>query len=107
EVILDVGIVDTRRGTQESCRLEMVGGAKAALEQKPLRPDQSLGERVENTVQRDGLGGFLLDVKLQMVLQVLPDAGTIRHDRDALAAKLLSRADTGQHEELRRIDRGG
>ncbi len=107
EMILDVGVVDAGRRAHEGCRLEMVGGAEAGLEEQPFGADQRLGERVEDRIERDRLERFLLDVEFHMVLQIAPDAGAVGDDLDAVALQLLGRSDARQHEELGRVDGRG
>ena len=42
-----------------------------------------------------------------MVLQVRADAGAVGDDRDAVLGEVRRRADAGEHQQLRRVDRGG
>src|SRR3546814_2562096 len=42
---------------------------------------------------------------VEVVLQVGADAGAVGHDRDAVSTQLRFRADAGQHQQLRRVDR--
>ena len=45
--------------------------------------------------------------QLQMVLQVLADAGQRMHDGDAVLGKQRGIADAGQLQQMRRVDRAG
>jgi len=40
-----------------------------------------------------------------MVLKVAPDLGTVRHNRDAVAAQQIAVADPRELQQLRRVDR--
>jgi hypothetical protein len=42
-----------------------------------------------------------------MILEVLADAGSVGDDIDAVLPSDARRADAGQHQYLRRVDRGG
>ena len=44
---------------------------------------------------------------LQMILQVLPDAGERMADLDAMLSQLLRRPDAGEHHQLRRAEGAG
>ena len=85
EMVLDIGVVDARRGAHERGRLEMVGGAKPRLEEQPFGADQCLRNRIEDRVEGDRLDRFLLDVELQMILQIAPDTGAVGDDFDAVS----------------------
>ena len=58
-------------------------------------------------IERDRLPALHLEIDFQMVLQVGADARPVGHDLDALLPQMLGRADAGEHEQLRRVDRGG
>jgi hypothetical protein len=54
EMILDVRVLDAGARADETGAFEMVGCAKAGLEQQPLQPDQALRQPVELAVERNG-----------------------------------------------------
>ena len=54
---------------------------------------------------RDRLLGGVLDVDLEVVLEVLADAGQVVHERDAELGEVLLVADAGELEQLRGVDR--
>src|SRR4029453_10572937 len=51
------------------------------------------------------LGGGVLDIDLEVVLQVLADAGQVLDDLDPERAELGRRSDARELEQLRRVDR--
>ena len=67
----------------EAARLEVIGRAQAALRQQPAHADERLAERIHVLVQRDRLLAGHLEIKLQMILQVLAHARQIVHHRNA------------------------
>ena len=54
---------------------------------------------------RDRLLGGVLDVDLEVVLEVLADAGQVVHEGDAELGEVLLVADAGELEQLGRVDR--
>jgi hypothetical protein len=56
-------------------------------------------------LHRDRLLGGVLDVDLEVVLQVLADAGQVVHDVDAERLEVVRVADAGELQQLRRVDR--
>ena len=99
-----VGDVVVRAG--EPAALEMVGRAGPAPEEQPLgadeRPAPELGR---GRLHRDGLEAPVLDVDLEVVLEVGTDARQVGHDGDAEVLQVRRRADAGELEQLRRVDR--
>ena len=45
--------------------------------------------------------------QLQMILQILADAGLLQHCRNAVLVQLRGRPDAGEQHELHRADRAG
>src|SRR5262249_6363071 len=58
-------------------------------------------------VERDRLLRGELKIELEMVLEILADAGQVVQGRDAMGGELLARPDAGQLQELRIVDRAG
>src|SRR4051794_3359482 len=58
-------------------------------------------------VQRLHAGNLIDHAKLQVILQVLSDAGPVEHDRKAEVEQVAPRSDTGEKQKLRRADRSG
>ena len=52
-----------------------------------------------------GLAAAVLDVDLEVVLEVLPDAGQVLDDLDPEPRRMVAVPDPGQLEHLRRVDR--
>jgi hypothetical protein len=107
EVVLDVGVLDAGAGAHEGGRLELVGGAEPRLGEEPARADQRLGDQVVVAVEGDRLGRGLLDVDLEVVLEVRADAGAVGDDGEAVLGEVGGGAYAREHQELRRVDRGG
>ncbi len=106
EVEHEVRVGDVLVRTGEATALEVVRRPWAATEEQPLeadpRPAPLLGRR---RLHRHRLGAGVLDVHLEVVLEVLTDAGEVGHDRDAERAQVVRRADPGEHQQLRGVDR--
>ena len=51
------------------------------------------------------LSAFVLHVDARVVLQIRPDTRQIDRNVDAVAAQLVGWADSGQHQQLRRVER--
>ena len=97
EVEHEVRIGDVVVAPREPAALEVVGRAGPAAQEQPLRPDERsaplLGRR---RLHRDRLEALVLDVDLEVVLEVLADAGQVGHDRDAEGFQVGRRADARQ-----------
>ena len=105
EVILQIGMLDAGMAADEAAGLEMVGGARAAAEEGPLHADQELAQRaLHHGIEGDRLQAGVLDIGLEMVLQVLPDAGQVLDHRDLELPQMIGGTDARQHQDLRRID---
>ncbi len=104
EVILDVRIGDARAAADEPAGLEMIGRPQAILAQQPACADQRAIPPVDRGVQGDRLLARHLEIKLQVILQVLADARQIVHHLDAERAQLRRRPHSGQLQQLRRVD---
>ena len=83
----------------------MIGCAETRLAEYPARADQKLAPRVEFGVQRNRLRTAELEIKLEVVLQVLADPGQILPDFDAGLLQNRARTDAGQLQQMRRGDR--
>ena len=94
EMILDIRPFDAGSRPDEGCRLELVGGAQALLEEQPLRADHAHPEPVVLRMQRDRQLRLELVVIFQVVLQVLPDARTVSASARRTSLALLARTST-------------
>ena len=74
-------------------------------EEQPLRADERPLPLLQRRLHRHRLRARVLHVDLEMVLQVLADAGQVVHDVDAERRQLARVADAGELEQLRRVDR--
>ena len=107
EVELDVRPGEGFVGADETARLELVAGADAAAGEQPLGADGRLVPPLQRRVQRHRLLAGVLQVHLQVVLQVLADAGQVEHQRHVQVAQQRRRADAGTLQDLRRGDGPG
>src|SRR5262249_16667285 len=64
-------------------------------------------ERAIGLVEGLGAHDLVDEPKLEMILQVVADAGLVAHDRNAEALELVGAADAGELENLDRADRTG
>src|SRR6186713_1021385 len=77
EMILDIRLLQPRRGTQEGAGFELVGSAEAALGKQPLCTSDTLPEPWQPGIERHRLGRDLLEIEFHMVLQIGADARPI------------------------------
>ena len=104
EVELDVRPFELVAAADEAAGLELVAGTDAAAEEQPLGANRRLVPPLERRVQRYRLQALELQVHLQMVLQVLADAGQLLHQRDAELLQQRTRANPRALQDLRRGD---
>ena len=105
EVEHQVRVQDVVVGAGEAAALEVVRRARAAAQHEPLQEDAGAVAIEQRRRDRDGLRGGVLDVDLEVVLQVLADAGQVVDDVDPETAERPRVADAGELEHLRRVDR--
>ena len=105
EVVLDVGPAHARPRADEAAGFEMVGRTEPGFERDPAHADQPHLQQAGRRMERDRPGAGVLEIEFQMVLQVCADAGQIVDDPDAVFLQMPGRADAGEHEKLRRVDR--
>ena len=106
EVEHEVRVGDLVVGPGEPAALEVVGRARPAPQEEPLRPDERPPPQLRRRrLHRHRLERLVLDVDLEVVLQVRPDPGQVGDDRDAEGAEIVGPPHPGQLEELRRVDR--
>ena len=104
EVEHQVGVALVVVAAREAAALEVVGRARAAAQEQPLRADRQHVALLDVLLHRHRLRAGVLDVDLEVVLQVLPDAGQVGADVDAEPAQLVGVADAGQLQQLRGVD---
>ena len=85
------GIGDVVVAPDEAAALEVVRRARAASEEQPLEPDPRLAPVGERRLHRDWLRALVLDVDLEVVLEVLADAGQVVDDVDPEGSQLRRR----------------
>ena len=88
EMVLDVGIA------ARPARLRMkppvskwLVAPSPSLDSSQRAPISALREQAHRRIERDRLRAGHLEIELEMVLQVLADAGQVVHDRDAVLAQ--------------------
>jgi hypothetical protein len=103
EMQLDVGAVVGRKPrSYERTGLGDVAGARASMAaQEIIEGDAQVAEPIVG----HRLGRMSQRADVQVVLQVLADARKVGDDIDAEPAQLRRRADSGQHQQLRGVDR--
>ena len=107
EVILNIGIVDTRFGAHKGGAFKLVGGAKTGFEEQPLSADHRLGKQIQLRIERNRLGAGLLDIQFQMILQIAANAWTVGQNLDSVFAQMFSRPNPRQHQHFWRVDGRG
>jgi hypothetical protein len=96
-----VGVVDLVVAPDEAAALEVVRCPRAAPEELPLRADERPAPFLgRGRLHRDRLGGRVLDVDLEVVLEVGPDAGQVGGDVDAQLAQMVGGANATEHQQL-------
>ena len=104
EVEHQVRVGDVVVAADEAAGLEVVRRARAAPEEQPLEADPRLAPSASAGCIETGCVP-VLDVDLEVVLEVLADAGQVVDDRDAERQQLRRVADARELEELGRVDR--
>ena len=105
EMVLDVGPANARTRADEGAAFEMICSTRPVMEHQPAQADQCLGPWSGCRIERDRLTARDLEIKLQMVLQVLSNARPMMPDGDAVALQLIAWTDAGKLQKLRRVDR--
>ena len=99
------GVASSARVRAKIAALAGADGQRAGAVEQPLEPHQRLLEgALDAVVERDRLGAAIDRARLEVVLQVVPDARQLVHDLDAVLAQVLGRPDARELEELRRVD---
>ena len=104
EVEHQVRVGDLVVRADEAAALEVVRRARAAAEE-PLQPDPRALPLLQRRLHGDRLLAAVLDVDLEVVLEVLADAGEVVHHVHAERLELARVADPRELEELRGVDR--
>ena len=102
EVELQVAAgVDGEAAAHETAGLGHVGAARSVA---MAQPAQAGGQFVEVVVAE--LARVAVErADVQVILQVGADVGHVGDHRDAVPAQMVGRAEPGQHQQLRRVDR--
>ncbi len=88
-------------GADEPAALEVVRGSRALASQQPLQADERIAPQVQVGLHGHRLGAGVLDVDLQVVLQVLADAGKVDHGVDSEGVEVPGFAYAGELQQLR------
>src|SRR5207302_5589992 len=105
-VELDIGALARRIGAGEQAELRRRHGERPAAKERVVERHAQLAEgRMIERVERLRAGDLVDQPKLQMVLQVLADAGLVEHDRYAELLRAGGGPDAREQQDLRRADR--
>src|SRR3954468_3517949 len=97
EVELHVRGLRFRQDAGEKPALVDADGKRPATREDPLQSYQDLSwETAQVIVGRDRLGAFVHDAKLQVILQILADAGQMVDERDAVLLQQCGIPDSGK-----------
>jgi hypothetical protein len=102
---LQIGPPDRWVGFEEGAAFRVGRGDHAAAVFSPAQhmPDQA-GQAAQADPHHVGIPGCPGQDEIEVVLQVLADAGQFMDDRNAVRCKFDGRADSGQQQELRRAE---
>ncbi len=98
------GCARGRIGIPEAAGLEEAGGHRPFLEQQILQAGPGRAVELCVIVVGEVARAFGDDEEVEMVLQVLADAGQVVHRLDADRLQMIGRADAGEHQEFWRAD---
>lgn len=101
EVVLDVGPVEFLARADEAAGFELIAGTGAGAGEQPFCADGRLVPPLQCRRQRHRFGARVLEVDLQMILQVLADAGQVMHQLHIECAQRIGRAHAGALQQLR------
>ena len=82
EVVLQVGMFNTRFAANKTTRFKMIGRTQTGSKQQPLHTDFEFIPELGRRVQRDRLLTSVLHISFQMVLQIFPHAFERCHHRN-------------------------
>ena len=105
KVKLNIGIDDASTATNMTTTLKMVGRAQAPMGEQPLSPYLGLSQQLDCWIQSDWLRALLLEVKLEVIHQVLADTRAVVQHLYAVLAQLLLRPNAGTLQNGWRHDR--
>ena len=98
-------MLDPGAAADEAAGLEMVARRRAALVQEPLQAGQVLARRARFLGQGHRLLAGVLDDDVGMIAEIGADARQVALHRDAQPAQQIGRADAGELQQLRAVDR--
>ena len=104
EMVLQVGLLNTRFAADETTRFKMVGGPQAGLKQQPLQANFGLDQGVDRRVQRDGFFAGVLHIGFEVVLEVLAHAFARGHHGDVQRREQRGVAHAGELQQLGGVD---
>ncbi len=108
EVQLQVRSVLRRVRFEEGTTFRKGRGKHARPVLAPLHPGfEKLGKSRGDQPNHVLPFGMIAHHVIQMVLQILANAGTVMADGDPMGVQLIARADTAEHQELRRAEGTG
>ncbi len=82
----------------------MIGGAETVFAQQPAGTDERAAQDIDRRIESDRLPAGDLEIKFQMILQILAHASQMPDHGDALLAKFCLGTHTRELQQLRRVD---
>ena len=96
------------RAAGEAAQLARGHRQRPGAQKRVLEPHHHLSDHAVGTlIQRDGVAHLEDGAQLQVILQVLADAGQLVHHVDTVLSQQRRRTDAGQLHDLRRADAAG
>ena len=106
EVNLDIGRGQPRAGLEERARSAGGDRQRSLAQGGVLNARHHLADRmIDDIVERDLLRAARDQADLQVVLQIIADAGRVEHDLDAVLLQQVGRSHAGELQQLRRVIR--
>src|SRR5579883_1617906 len=104
---LDVRRFEAGAGLQKCSAFIGEGRRDAIAKQEAAQDRRNKPVDAQIAIERHRLDDLVNEADIDMVLQILADAGQVMRGLYAVRCKLVGVADAGQHENLRGIDRAG
>ena len=100
----DIGCIEVRRRLDERVQTKRQMRRRTGAHQITAQHRDTGAIEPHHRMEGSGLGTFPQQFDFEVILQTVAD-GQIGHRRDAERAQMLGRADTREHQQMRRIER--